>query len=282
MRKPVLVLASLLMAAAPALAQQTDTTTRRQPIGASARDVRSGANPFAGGSAQGTPHYDVVLEVPELSVDSIGLEVDNLSAHLALDAQVASLVMLNAGVDVAIERVNLRIEGVLAEAYLYVDLDNVARIVDRALTTLQNNPEIVEQLLATVDTAVGVVGQVGNTALRPGGVVDRTVGTVGRTLENVTAPGGVLTQTLNSTGQTVQTILTTTGSLVEQTLNTTGGIVNERTLGSITSLPLVRETTNSAGQTVRRVRDTVGNVIEYTLGSGGALSNVRVVERARR
>ena len=54
-----------------------------------------------------------------------------------------------------------------------------------------------------------------------------------------------------------------------------------RTLGSITSLPLVRETTNSAGQTVRRVRDTLGNVLEYTLGAGGAISNVRVVERAR-
>lgn len=279
MRMPVLVLATLL-AAAPALAQQTDTT-RRQPIGAGV-DGRARTSSVTGLGSPGTPHYDVVLEVPELSVDSIGLRVDDLRAHLALDAQVASLVVLNAGVDVSIEQVNLRIEGVLAEAYLYVDLDNVALIVDRALATLENNPEILEQLLATVDTAVGVVGQVGGTALRPGGVVDRAVGTVGRTLENVTAPGGVLTQTLNSTGQTVQTILTTTGSLVEQTLNTAGGVVNERTLGTITSLPLVRETTNNAGQTVRRVRDTLGNVIEYTVGSGGALSNVRVVERANR
>ena len=255
MRMPVLIAATLVMLAPAALAAQ---------------------------SVPGTPHYDVVLEVPELSVDSIGLEVDDLRAHLALDAEVASLVMLSAGVDVSIEQVRLRIEGVLAEAYLYVDLDNVAIIVDRALMTLENNPEIVEQLLATVDTAVGVVGDVGGAALRPGGAVDRAVGVVGRTVENVTAPGGLLTQTVNSAGQTVQTVLTTTGSLVEQTLNTAGGVANERTLGSITSLPLVRETTNSAGQTVRRVRDTLGNVIEYTVGAGGALSNVRVVERARR
>jgi hypothetical protein len=236
--------------------------------------VRSGA--------PGTPHYDVVLEVPELSVDSIGLRVDDLRAHLALDAQVASLVMLNAGVDVGIEQVNLRIEGVVAEVYLYVDLDNVAHIVDRALTTLEANPEILEQLLATVDTAVGVAGRVGGAALQPGGAVDRAVGVVGRTLENVTAPNGVLAQTVNSTGQTVQTILTTTGSLVEQTLNSAGGVVNERTLGSVTSLPLVRETAGTAGQTVRQVRDTLGNLIEYTVGAGGAISNVRVLERASR
>lgn len=271
------ILLVVALAAVPAdlHGQQRDTTSRRllgdarTPLGLSSSGV------------QGTPHYDVILEVPELSVDSIGLEVDNLRAHLSLDAQVASLVMLNAGVDVAIERVNLRIEGVLAEVYLYVDLDNVAHIVDRALATLENNPEILEQLLATVDTAVGVAGRVGGTALRPGGVVDRTVGVVGQTLENVTAPNGVLTQTVNAAGQTLQTVLTTTGSLVEQTLNTAGSVVNERTLGSVTSLPLVRETTNSAGQTVRRVRDTLGNVLEYTLGAGGAVSNVRVVERAR-
>ena len=283
MRMPVLFLAALLAVAPTALvAQQTDTTARRQPLGAGLGDARTRSSLGTRSGAPGTPHYDVVLEVPELSVDSIGLRVDDLRAHLSLDAQVASLVVLNAGVDVSIEQVTLRIEGVLAEVYLYVDLDNVAVIVDRALTTLENNPEILEQLLATVDTAVGVAGQVGGAALRPGGAVDRAVGTVGRTLENVTAPGGVLSQTLSSTGQTVQTILTTTGSLVEQTLSSAGGVVNERTLGSITSLPLVRETTNSAGQTVRRVRDTLGNVIEYTLGAGGALSNVRVVERATR
>lgn len=277
MRIPVLLLVAALAAFPVDLAaQQRDTTTRRIPLG----DARQSLGTTSRG-ASGTPHYDVVLEVPELTVDSIGLEVDDLRAHLALDAEVASLVMLNAGVDVFIERVNLRIEGVLAEAYLYVDLDNVALIVDRALTTLENNPQIVEQLLATVDTAVGVVGRVGNTALQPGGVVDRTVGVVGQTLENVTAPNGVLVQTVNAAGQTLQTVVTTTGSLVEQTLNTAGSVVNERTLGSITSLPLVRETTNSAGQTVRRVRDTLGNVLEYTLGAGGAISNVRVVERAR-
>jgi hypothetical protein len=50
--------------------------------------------------------------------------------------------------------VQLSISGVLAEAYLYVDLDNVARIVDRVVLTLDRNPEILTQVLKTVDTTV--------------------------------------------------------------------------------------------------------------------------------
>src|SRR5687768_7339237 len=140
LRTLFLTAALVAVAAGDADAQQTDPTARRQPLGAGLGDARvpfraNAAAPRTGGQV-GTPHYDVVLEVPELSVDSIGLQVDNLRAHLSLDAEVASLVMLTAGVDVSIDQVFVEITGVVAEAYLYVDLDNVAVIVDRALTTL--------------------------------------------------------------------------------------------------------------------------------------------------
>jgi hypothetical protein len=49
--------------------------------------------------------------------------------------------------------VQLGIVGVLAEAYLYVDLDSVARIVNRVVQTLDRNPEILTQVLRTVETA---------------------------------------------------------------------------------------------------------------------------------
>ena len=39
-------------------------------------------------------------------------------------------------------------------AYLYVDLDNVAKIVNRVVQTLDRNPQILIQVLKTVDTAV--------------------------------------------------------------------------------------------------------------------------------
>ena len=104
-----------------------------------------------------TPNRDVVLEVPELAVDSIGLTVQDVRAHVALDANAMNLVQVTAGVDVGIKQVQLGIVGVLAEAYLYVDLDNVAKIVNRVVQTLDRNPAILTQVLKTVDTAVTAV-----------------------------------------------------------------------------------------------------------------------------
>lgn len=101
-----------------------------------------------------TPNRDVILEVPELSVDSIGLTVSNVRAKVSLDANAMNLVQLSAGVDVGIKKVQLGIVGVYGEVYLYADLDNVARIVDRVVQTLDRNPKILTQVLQAVDTTV--------------------------------------------------------------------------------------------------------------------------------
>ena len=125
----------------------------------------------------------------------------NLRAHVSLDARLANLLQLTAGADVSIDDVDLTIKGVRAEVLLKVRLDNVAAIIDRTLTTIDRNPQILERLLQSVDNTVGTVGGVANTALQPGGVVDRTVGAVGQTLSNVTQPGGLLSQTVNTLGR---------------------------------------------------------------------------------
>jgi hypothetical protein len=234
--------------------------------------------PATPGTFQGTPHYDVVLEVPRLSVDSIILKVDTLRARLSLAAQAANLVRISAGATVGIDNVELTVRTVVAEVYLYVDLDNVARIVDRVVQTLEKNPELITELLATVDSTVNTVGGLANTALQPGGVVSQTVGVVGRTLANVTAPNGVLSEVLNTTGQTVQRVLDTSGNIVEKTLGTAGAAAASRIVGDITRLPLVRETTNTAGQRVRTVRDTTGKLIQYVVGNAGRVSGVRVLQ----
>jgi hypothetical protein len=143
-------LLTVCLMAMPVLAQQRDTVARRP-------GTRVQANQQAL-----TPNRDVILEIPELSVDSIGLTVSDVRAHVALDANAMNLVQLTAGVDVGIKKVQLGIVGVFAEAYLYVDLDNVARVVDRVVTTLDRNPRILTQTLAAVDTTV-------NAALRRGG-----------------------------------------------------------------------------------------------------------------
>ncbi len=109
------------------------------------------------GTTSLTPNRDVILEIPELSVDSIGLTVADVRAHVALDANAMNLVQLTAGVDVGIKKVQLGIVGVLAEVYLYVDLDNVAKIVNRVVQTLDRNPQILIQVLKTVDTGVNAL-----------------------------------------------------------------------------------------------------------------------------
>ncbi|HXT15748.1 MAG TPA: hypothetical protein VN706_08965 [Gemmatimonadaceae bacterium] len=137
----------LCAAAVPALAQtRPDSAATRRTTPAQGR-VQA--------STQGlTPNRDVILEVPELSVDSIGLTVSDVKAHVSLDANAMNLVQLSAGVDVGIKKVQLGIVGVYAEVYLYADLDNVARIVDRVVATLDRNPKILTQVLAAVDTTV--------------------------------------------------------------------------------------------------------------------------------
>lgn len=202
---------------------------------------------------------DVFLDVTDLSVEEITLEVKNLKAHLALDARVASLVTLTAGVDASIEDVKLTIKGVKAKAQLRVHLDNVAYILDRTLTTIDRNPQMIDRLLQSVDNTVGTVGGVANTALKP---------------------GGVLSQTVNALGQTVQSTLDTTGNIVEKTLDTTGKTLGSRTIGRLIDLPILKQTTNAAGQVVRQVKDTKGNLIEYTLDNAGRVASSRVLEQA--
>ena len=134
----------LTLAAGTAAAQQRDTTGR----------VPATGQRYTATAGALTPNRDVILEIPELSVDSIGLTVNNVRAHVALDANAMNFVQLTAGVDVGIKQVQLGITGVYAEAYLYVDLDNVARIVERVVTSLDRNPQILTRLLAAVDTTV--------------------------------------------------------------------------------------------------------------------------------
>jgi hypothetical protein len=140
-----LLLAVLTVVIAPAIAAaQRDTSQVRRAPGQRVATSNSGL----------TPNRDVILEIPELSVDSIGLTVQDVRAHVSLDANAMNFVQITAGVDVGIRKVQLSISGVLAEAYLYVDLDNVAKVVDRVVLTLDRNPQILTQVLKAVDTTV--------------------------------------------------------------------------------------------------------------------------------
>ena len=126
---------------------------------------------------------DVVLDVPELEVDKINLQVRDLRAHVSILAELANLLNISVGVDARLEEVELEIEGVEAEVHLIARLQNVRAILEKALETIGEHPEILrilarsvsrvvrdslEETLATLDSALeGLeVGETVDEALR--------------------------------------------------------------------------------------------------------------------
>ncbi|BBA95569.1 hypothetical protein RVR_477 [Actinacidiphila reveromycinica] len=102
---------------------------------------------------------DVLLDVPDLHVDRIQLDVQDLRARVALHAEVLDLLKLDVGVDAVLGRVQLGIDGVQAQALLKVRLDNVAEIIRDVLRTIDDNPQIIEQITRPVGEAARSVGQ---------------------------------------------------------------------------------------------------------------------------
>ena len=109
-----------------------------------------------------TPHrqdVDVLLDIPELEVDRISLTVRDLRAHVSILAELAGLVNLQVGVDARLDEVDLEIEGVRAKVLLKVRLDDVRAILNHALDTVAEHPEILRILTRALNELVeGLVG----------------------------------------------------------------------------------------------------------------------------
>jgi hypothetical protein len=98
---------------------------------------------------------DVLVDVPVVKVDKIGIEVDDLRAQVAVRAEVRQLVQLNVGAQVRLGTVELEIEGVEAQALLKARLDRVGAIVGRVLLSLDRNPELLEGVGHAVEDVGG-------------------------------------------------------------------------------------------------------------------------------
>jgi hypothetical protein len=182
-------------------ATQQEPPSRRSPTGGDQDngDMSKDEESHTGGKAMGRPpadEPDVYVYVPELHVGELNIDVKRLEAHLALRAQVANLVNLVAGVHVGVDEVKIDLKDVNAECELKVRLENTYNILDRTLTTLDENPQVVEQLLQTADTAVQETGQIGKEATKPGGAVSELTSGVGDSLGNLT----------NSVGETLSSV----------------------------------------------------------------------------
>ena len=115
---------------------------------------------------------DVLIDVPVVKVDVIDFELDDLRAQIAVRAEVKDMVQLSVGADVSLGKVELKIEGVEAQALLKARLDNVSAILERVALTLDRNPK----LLASVGKAVEDVGGGANQTLQGAGKAVEDVG----------------------------------------------------------------------------------------------------------
>lgn len=118
------------------------------------------------GSISDTDEPDVLVDIPVVKVDDIHFELDDLEARISLHAEVLDLVKLSVGVHAELGKVELDIKGVEAQVLLRARLDHVTAIIDRVLTTLDRNPEVLKSIAHTLEPvgkgagrAVGELGQ---------------------------------------------------------------------------------------------------------------------------
>lgn len=88
---------------------------------------------------------DVFLDIPVLKVEEIDLEVDDLRAHVSVRAELANFVNIDIGVDAYLNHLKLQIKGVEAQAQLKVRLDKILGTIDRALSAIEANPDLLNQ-----------------------------------------------------------------------------------------------------------------------------------------
>ncbi|MEV4712301.1 hypothetical protein [Micromonospora sp. NPDC049374] len=136
----------------------------------------SSAGQPTGPAGGGGPEPDVLLDVPKVSVNSIQLSVDRLDADLSLRARLAGLLQLDAGVRVHVEGVELDIEGVEAQALLKVRLEKLVTILDRALTTIDRNPQVIDVLANTANAVLEDVNRAAGEAASASEQLAATVG----------------------------------------------------------------------------------------------------------
>ena len=101
-----------------------------------------------------TQEPDVLLDVSELEVDKISLEVEDLRAHVSILVELANLLNISVGVDARLDQVKLEIEGVEADVVLKVRLKHIRAILEKALDTIGEHPEILRILARSISRVV--------------------------------------------------------------------------------------------------------------------------------
>ena len=103
----------------------------------------------------GSEDADVTLDVPSLKVEELMLDVENLRHRTSMQAELADMVKVNVGVETVIDGAKLELRGVDAQTFLRARLDNVRAILSEALDTIDNNPEILQDIARIAEETAG-------------------------------------------------------------------------------------------------------------------------------
>ena len=147
-----------------------------------------------GGRRLATEEPDMLLDVPTAEVERLNLEAVGLRAHVSLLAELPYLVHLSAGADVLLDRVKVELEGVKAQALFKVRLEHARAILQKALDTITENPQVLEGLARVVDLTSEQVGGTARDAVGEHGAVSQVVGGVGGATRQVGEATGRLTE----------------------------------------------------------------------------------------
>ncbi|ORY68381.1 uncharacterized protein BCR38DRAFT_385888 [Pseudomassariella vexata] len=224
----------------------TDSSASSPTTTTATGDSGSGTSSSASSSSSNYP--DVLLQVPELSVDRIELDVDDLQAEINLAAQVAGLVEINAGIQVGITKVNITIADVDAELELIIRLGNLVDIVNRTLATLDLNPlliNVLNEVTDVVDAVVGAVDGLLGSIVNGDSKINFIIDNLGNIVQEVTSDAGNI---LSSIIGNYEQNMTYTGS--QKILD--GGLI-QRTYEYSPLGSLVNIVFNSVGQVVQAV-----------------------------
>src|ERR671910_2999290 len=123
-------------------------------VGVATRSLWRGRHGPSDGQEPDTQEPDVLLDVSDLEVDRISLEVEDLRAHVSILVELANLLNLSVGVDARLDQVKLEIEGVEADVLLKVRLKHIRAILEKALDTIGEHPEILRILARSLSQVV--------------------------------------------------------------------------------------------------------------------------------
>jgi hypothetical protein len=94
---------------------------------------------------------DVEIHVPELDIDRLEITLENLNAHVDVDATIGrpgnEFLNISIGVNARIDSAQIVLEDVQAEAHVIAYLDDIRIIALRALEVVDHHPEILTGLV---------------------------------------------------------------------------------------------------------------------------------------